>query len=306
MARFVMMNLDDEFKSEGAEFREHEWTTRLTLEDKWILSRLNRVIKIVDEGFSKYDMDDAARSLYEFLWSEFADWYVELAKPRLRTEERGHVQYMLWHVLETSMRLLHPIMPFITEEIWHALPHGGESIMIAPFPVVDEALIDDASEEEMSFRIETMRRARELKARERIPLKKSSRIYLTPPPGSQYETYSNRLMQDRKFTEATSGTAVAGVYPGGTPPVSEPLVVTYAPGATGVHLQTTVEDREKVLQDIDAELATTEKELARVTGKLSNEQFTSKAPAEVVQKERRIQGELQDRKMRLEERKKSC
>ncbi|MDI6828841.1 MAG: class I tRNA ligase family protein, partial [Armatimonadota bacterium] len=89
-------------------------------EDKWILSRLQRTIETVKSGFDNYDMDAAARVLYDFLWSEYADWYIEIAKPRLQGEERPVVQYVLWHVLETSMRLLHPIMPFITEQIWQS------------------------------------------------------------------------------------------------------------------------------------------------------------------------------------------
>ncbi|MBI2842895.1 MAG: valine--tRNA ligase [Armatimonadetes bacterium] len=301
ISRFVLMNLETGNRPENPKSK----IQNPKLEDRWILSRLNRVIRTVNNGFENYDMDDAARSLYEFLWSEFADWYVELAKPRLRTEERAHVQYMLWRVLEASMRLLHPIMPFITEEIWQALPHEGESIMVAPFPEADESLIDEEAEREMEFRTETTRRVRELKTYTGVPLRQSKRIYLAPQPESIFEDYSRRLMQDKSFMPATSGTHVEQVIPGAKPPTDMEVVVTQTAGATPVYMEAPAMDREKELSKIDSELASIEKDFARSLGKLSNEQFISKAPAEVVEKERRIAAELEGKKREREERKKA-
>ncbi|MEN6356883.1 MAG: valine--tRNA ligase, partial [Armatimonadota bacterium] len=131
-SRFVIMNLEG-YGGEGLD------EDALHLEDRWIISRLNRVIETVNSSLATYNMDVAARAIYEFLWSEYCDWYIELAKPRLRgsDEEKSQVQSVLYYVLEATLRLLHPIMPFITEEIWQALPHEGESIMFAPYPEVD-------------------------------------------------------------------------------------------------------------------------------------------------------------------------
>jgi len=298
ISRFVLMNLKE------CDTQDTQCTidqSKLNLEDKWILSRLNKVIQTVNNGLGKYDMDDAARSLYEFLWSEFADWYVELAKPRLRTDERGHVQGMLRHVLETSMRLLHPIMPFITEEIWQALPHEGESIMVAPFPEADESLIDEAVESQMGAVMEAVRLVRNLRAEVNVTPGKRVNVVIVSETSEMRELFSTgaegikSLARVEKLEIASKAPEAAkGQY-----------VASHGVGFDVLIPVAGLVDVDKELARIDSELASINKELARVTGKLSNEQFTSKAPAEIVEKERRIQSELLDKKTKLEERKKA-
>ena len=289
-SRFVIMNLEG-FDGSVAIDR-----SALRLEDKWILSRLNRVIDTVNSSFGTYNMDDAARGLYEFIWSEFCDWYVELAKPRLRAEgaERAQVQAVLYHVLDQTLRLLHPIMPFITEEIWQALPHEGESIMVAKFPEVDFSLIEDAAEEEMALRIEGTRCQRELKATAKIAFREKVNVAFRPSTDAAI-TDDTRL-----FWENTAGTLVEVVT---EPPadLAEYRAATVKPGTFYMKLPDI--DREAEMLRITTELASVEKELARSAGKLANEQFTSRAPAEVVEKEQRIVAELSAKKQELEERK---
>ncbi|NLW16748.1 MAG: class I tRNA ligase family protein, partial [Firmicutes bacterium] len=136
-ARFVLMNLGD-FQAEEIDI-EHN----LELADRWILSRVNHVTKEVSHFLDTYNFGEAMRSLYEFIWNEYCDWYIEIAKSRLYGEDEAAqrtAKSVLAYVLEQTLRLLHPFMPFITEEIWQHLPQTGESIMIAPWPIYKEEL----------------------------------------------------------------------------------------------------------------------------------------------------------------------
>lgn len=296
-SRFVIMNLEG-FDPSGLP-GESKDEVEPSLEDRWILSRLNRVIQAVNDGFGTYNMDDAARSLYEFIWSEYCDWYVELAKPRLQSDdkERAHVQAILWQVLDTTLRLLHPIMPFITEEIWQALPHDGESIMIAKFPEFDPSLIDEDAEVQMQRLIEGARIQRELKAQEQIPFRqRAAMLFVTEGGGlSAYE---------KSFLEKTAGTSITVTSE--APEDIRNYRVGPSPLLGGTfYMEVPKMERAEIeaeLKKIDAELESIDKDLARSRGKLANEQFVSRAPAEVVEKERRIVAELEEKKRRLEER----
>jgi valyl-tRNA synthetase len=296
-SRFVIMNLEGFDPSVFQ--RDNKGEVEPSLEDRWILSRMNRVIKAVNDGFATYNMDDAARSLYEFIWSEYCDWYVELAKPRLQgnDKERAHVQSILWRVLDTTLRLLHPIMPFITEEIWQALPHDGESIMIAKFPEFDPGLIDEEAEIRMQRLIEGARVQRELKAQEQIPLRQRAAVLFVNEDGmlSDY---------DKSFLEKTAGTSITVTNE--TPKDVRNYRVGPSPLLGGTfYMEVPKMEEAKIeaeLKKIAADLESIERDLARSRGKLANEQFVSRAPAAVVEKERRIVAELEETKRKLEER----
>jgi valyl-tRNA synthetase len=251
----------------------------------------------VNDGFAAYDMDSAAKSLYEFLWSEFADWYVELAKPRLRTDERPHVQYMLWHVLETSMRLLHPIMPFITEEIWQSLTHRGESIMVAPFPEADEKCFDESAEAQMDLLINAIRSIRNLRAEIGLQAQKVDACIVASGDVaalvSENADSIRNLARVGKLTVQSEAPADKGQCLAAHLPELEILV----PVAGLI-------DVKQEVQKVGQEIAELDKELTRVRAKLSNEQFLSKAPPEIVEKERRIEAELAEKRGKLEERRK--
>lgn len=294
-SRFVIMNLEGTDVGAGSQIRPQQ---ELALEDRWILSRLNRVVQTVNEGFATYNMDDAARALYEFIWSEYCDWYLELAKPRLRggDNERARVQAVLWQVLDTTLRLLHPIMPFITEEIWQALPHVGESVMVAMFPEADSGMLDEAAEEEMRRLIEGARVQRELKAQEQIPLRQvASVLFVGDADLSDYE---------KSFLEATAGTSISVVA--SAPADVQNYRVSPAPLLGGTfYLEVPKMDKSEVdseLVKIAADIGALDRDLARSQAKLSNKQFVARAPAAVVEKERRIVSELEERKQKLEER----
>ncbi|MGB9587114.1 MAG: valine--tRNA ligase, partial [Armatimonadota bacterium] len=294
IARFVLLNL----VTESGNIPQKPTSDRMRDEDKWILSCLQKCIETVNASLDNYDMDDAARTLYEFLWSEYADWYIELAKPRLQTDDRLTVQYVLWHVLETSMRLLHPIMPHITEQIWQSIPHEGESIMIAPFPVADASLIDEKAERRMETVMEVTRAVRNLRAELGIPPSKAVQSIIVPASSEEHEAIeagSDSIKVLAKIEQLNISTE---------PPEAEhhqfvsahlPMADVYVPLAGLV-------DVDKEIARITNELAAVERELARSMGKLSSEQFMSRAPAHVVEKEQRIAQELSEKRLKLEER----
>ena len=295
-SRFVIMNLEGFTPSPGGE---GGGEGDLHLEDRWILSRLNRVIETVNSSFEIYNMDVASRSLYEFLWSEYCDWYIERAKPRLRgtDEEKAVVQSILYRVLETTLRLLHPIMPFITEEIWQALPHDGDSIVVASFPIADPSMFDDDAESKMGVLMEGARVQRELKASKNIPLRQTTTIF--------FQAYARQALslQEKTFLEQSAGTNIE---------------ITDAPLDLESHVAGTVSlfgtfympapklseaESEAERTRIEADLEAISKDLAHSEGKLANQQFVSKAPAEIIDKERRKVAELTERKGKLLDRK---
>ena len=294
-SRFVMMNLppslhEREGRGEGGSLR---------LEDRWIHSRLNRTIDAVNMGLAGYQMDYAARALYDFIWSEFCDWYIELAKPRLRgtDEERLEVQAVLRYVLDTTLRLLHPIMPFVTEEIWQALPHEGESIMVAKFPEAKASAIDPEAEAEMDVVMDAVRAIRNLRAE------------LGAAPGKSVDAMAVADAQTRPLFERNAESLKSLARVGElrfVDSIAEDEKSRYMSAhMPGLDLYVEVAgliDIDKELARIDSELAGIEKELSRSSGKLSNQQFTSRAPAQVVEKERRIVAELTDKKQKLTER----
>ncbi|MCX6344110.1 MAG: valine--tRNA ligase [Armatimonadetes bacterium] len=270
------------------------------LEDRWILSRLNRTIEAVNASFTTYDMDDAARALYEFIWNDYCDWYIELAKPRLRgdAEEREQVQAILHYVLDTTLRLMHPIMPFITEEIWQALPHEGDSIMMAKFPELDKSMLDQAVEDEMALLMDGTRIQRDLKASQNIPLRQNMEVSLL--------AYDSGIVSDEEkaFLESTANTTISFIDCAPSDPenyvanTALKLGTFYMPRPKLDEAQ-----RQAELTRVNAELASIEKELARSSGKLANESFVSKAPPEIIEKEKRIVAELSEKKQHLDDRK---
>lgn len=294
MSRFVLLNLD----LESGEIPKAPPSDKLRDEDRWILSRLQKTVQAVNKGFEGYDMDDAARALYDFLWNEYADWYIEIAKPRLQTDEKPVVRYVLWHVLETSMRLLHPIMPSITEQIWQSIPHEGESIMVAPFPEMDVALSDEDAERRMEAVMEVTRAIRNLRAE------------LGVAPGKQVESVIVPASAKLRATIESGAASIKSLAKVGKLDIASESPATEHARFISAHLPMAdvyiplagLVDVDKETARIKGDLAGVEKELARSAGKLSNEQFMSRAPAHVIEKEQRIAQELTEKRAKLQER----
>ncbi len=279
-ARFILMNLEDYSINQGNEEIDK---SQLTLADRYILSRLQKITREASEMLDRYDLGGLANLLYDFIWSEYCDWYIEMAKPLLKIEGEGRciTQKVLVKVFRQIMVLLHPYMPFITEEIWQALPHEGETLMLAPWPVADDDLIDAQAEEEMGLIMNITRAIRNIRAEASVdPGRKVEAIFLAETEKQDVLTknhlYLNTLANLNKI-EIRSGNAdkptkaMTAVVEG---------VEIYLPLAGMV-------DLELEIQRLQKELSNLEIERKRLSGKLANEQFVAKAPAAVVEKERK-------------------
>ena len=297
-SRFVIGSLEDRDALRG--WRELPDVSHR--EDRWILSRLNRVVGRTREYLERYEIGEAQREVYDFLWNEFCDWYIEFAKIRMRDDSASSPLPTLAHVLEKTLRLLHPLMPFVTEEVWQRLterlPKDGpltESIMIAPYPQADESRIDDEAEAEVSQVITLVRSIRNVRAQLRINPHEELRASLDQQ-GHDY------LVDDE--AEAVKGLARLGSLRGAGDDASsgEGGVVKVVAGEVVVALPLgEVTDLAEERRRLEGERDEASKHLKRVDSLLARPQFREKAPEHVVEREReRAQG-LQQRVERLEE-----
>ena len=196
-ARFVLMNFD-----EGVDFSRID-RSKLTTADKWILSRANTVVKEVTENLENFELGIALQKIYEFIWEEFCDWYIELVKPRLFDRDdptRLEAQWVLNHVLGTAMKLLHPYMPFVTEEIYRYLINDDESIMISVWPVYDESLAFTRDEKDMGLVMDAIKAVRNIKAEMNVPPSKKIKIIFVAG-----ESEREILKDGTKFIERLAG-----------------------------------------------------------------------------------------------------
>ncbi len=272
-SRFVLMNLDIEKNELPA-------ADNLSLEDKWILNRYNNLVKEVTENLDKYELGIAVSKLYDFIWDEFCDWYIELVKPRFSIEGEKNVtaQQVLTYVLSNTLKLLHPFMPFITEEIWQALPHEGESIMISSFPVYDKNLEFAAADAEMVVVMNAIKGIRNIRNEMNVPPSKRTKLYIVTDAAEIFE-------QGRVFFEklASASEVIVKADKNGIPENAVSVVVDKAELYLPVD---ELVDKEKEIERLSKEKTRLEGEIKRVEGKLSNKGFTDKAPAKVVEEER--------------------
>jgi valyl-tRNA synthetase len=271
----------------------------LDLADRWLLSRLQDLIGEVTEALEAYRFNDAASALYQFLWHEYCDWYLEIVKARLnsdaRQEQRQAGVALLLHGLDTSLRLLHPFMPFITEEIWRQLPHRGDSLMVADWPTADPACRAPEVEASFGLLMELTRKARDIRSILEISSNKSIPLIL--------RTFSDD--EDRMVATIlpylTSLAGVSDVHYGqmlNRPARAVPAL------AWGIEMYLLVDDPSRVAvgkQKLDREWEKVLQELARVSKKLSDPGFLSKAPGDVVAKEQGKRDKLEADKRKLEQ-----
>ena len=292
--RFVLMNLD------GFDHRAHPASDDLALADRWIRSRFARLSRQVTEDLEAYEFDKAARALYEFIWAEYCDWYLEMAKVDLAaapadSARRAAIQHTLWSVLSGVMALLHPVMPFLTEEVWQRLPHDGDSLMRQPWPAPDAAEVDPAVERQMETVMAVVRAVRSLRAEltlspaQRIPvhLRADEATTRLLGPASTYISALARTeaLRLEPLTAARPGHSVTTVLAGME--ISIPLGGVVDPGR----------ERERLARTERALLA----ELTALQRRLGNPEFRARAPAEVVEREQDRAEELQARRRRLKE-----
>ncbi len=273
-SRFVLMNLNIDTCALPA-------LDKLRLEDRWILHAYNELVREVTENLDKYELGIAVSKLYDFIWDSFCDWYIELVKPRFSEEGESNqtAQQMLTYVLSNTLKLLHPFMPFITEEIWQALPHEGESIMISAFPEYNEAYRNEGAEADMRMIMDSIKGIRNVRSEMNVPPSKKCTLYIVTEQSGVFSAgipfYTKLASASEVFVQADrSG-------------IPENAVSVAAPGAELLLPLDELVDREKETARLNKEKARLEGEIRRVEGKLNNKGFTEKAPAAVVEEERK-------------------
>lgn len=293
-SRFVIMNLDgfDVTKVDKSRLK-------YELVDKWIFSRLNETAKSVAENLDKFLLDEAAKSVYEFLRGDFCDWYVEMAKIRLYNSEDADskltAQYVLWTVLEAGMRLLHPFMPYITEEIWQTIKAEGETVMLAQYPVADEKLIDKDVEKSFEYIKELISSLRNIRAEAGISPAKPAKVVIK----SSDESELNTIKENYFFITKLGNLESIEYGKNMEKPAQSGFRVT---GNSEVYMILKgLLDIEAEVKKLQAQLDKVAVELEKMNAKLSNEKFTSKAPAHILERDRRIQKEYQDKFDKLSE-----
>ena len=296
-SRYMLMNLEGFDKNFVPSEEDY------TLSDRWILSRYARTVRDVTENLDKFELGEAGRMIYEFLWNEFCDWYIELTKARLYDKDneraRNTALYVLSHVLEGTLRLLHPFMPFLTEEIWQKVPHkdGVKSIMVSDWPQADCARICDETEAQMTAIMETIKSIRNMRAEVGAAPSRKSEVILNFKDESlrtvfaENTAYLDKLASSEPVTILAAGSdapenAMAGVVDG---------VEIYLP------LKGLI-DVEKETARLGKELEKLEKEIKRLSGKLSNAGFLSKAPEQVVAGEKEKLAGYEEKKKSVESR----
>ena len=276
-SRYALMNVGDLTADQV------DITGEKTLADKWILTRLNQTIGKVTELFEKFEFGEAGRLLYRFIWDDFCDWYIEMSKETLAGDDEAAkltTRSILVYVLDNTLRLLHPIMPFVTEEIWQSVPHVGESLVVATYPTVHPEQMDEQAAEEMEFLMDFIRSVRTVRNEMNTPLSKPINIIAKVSDAAHYailkenESYIARFSNPEEFVygedvEAPSD-AVTSVITGAE---------IYLPLAGLINIEDEIARLEKEAEKL-------QQEVDRVEKKLSNEKFVAKAPAAVVEAER--------------------
>ena len=293
-SRFSLTNLAD-FRGMAKEF-DFRGTS---LPNRWILSRFNETVREVTESLEEYRFNDGAQAIYRFIWHEFCDWFLELIKPVLYgkddSQERSVTQYVLMRVLDGAMRLLHPFMPFITEEIWQRLPQDGRSIMIADFPQYDEGLRDKEALEDMDLVMRTIAGIRNIRGEMDVAPNKRVDVFLRaerddiPKRLEQYRGYITNLARVDHFSFTSSrakhrdaATAVLGD------------MEIFVPMGKGMDFDGEAGRLEKEIQKV-------RKELEFADRKLSNDEFIANAPVEVVEKTKEKREALLRREKKIRE-----
>ncbi|ADO72593.1 valine--tRNA ligase [Stigmatella aurantiaca] len=294
-SRFALMNLGG-FQLDTRPIKQRE----LTLADRWILARLQRAIVDTRQALEAFAFSEAASTLYQFLWSEFCDWYIELSKGALYGDDeraKDSTRAVLIFCLDRILRLLHPIMPFITEEIWQKLPlpRTVDSIMLSPYPEPDSRLEDAAAEAEMAPVISAIEGIRTIRGESNLSPSARLVAHIQSPNAALRDT----LDRWRGYLMPLAGLASIHVdAPGRKPPQSAAIVgpemEIYVPLAGLIDV-----DAEQ--ERLSKEIARAEQELAGVLRKLENPNFVAKAPPEVVEKDRARVEELKARKAKLQE-----
>ena len=278
-SRFVMMNLT---------VTENTLPEVTELEDKWILSRLNDVVREVCENMDHFELGVAAGKIYDFIWDDYCDWYIELTKPRLNSGDEApnrSAQQVLLYVLTEILKLLHPFMPFITEEIWQALPHEGDALMAAEYPVFKQELSFPEDARRFETVMDAIKAVRARRAEMNVPPSRKAHLMIVTQEADAFEAGRAYIT---KLAYASEVSVLDSV-----PADAESMVTAVTDNARMFMPMADLVDLEKERARLQKELANAEKQLQAQIGKLSNQNFVTRAPEAVVNVEREKKAKLE-------------
>ncbi|MCU7761867.1 valine--tRNA ligase [Priestia megaterium] len=276
-SRFALMNMD------GITFEELDLSGEKSVADKWILTRLNETIEHVTKLADKYEFGEVGRILYNFIWDDFCDWYIEMAKLPLYGEDEAAkktTRSILAYVLDNTMRLLHPFMPFITEEIWQSLPHEGESITVAKWPEVRPELSDKEAANDMRLLVDIIRAVRNIRAEVNTPMSKQVKLFIK----AKDENIQSQLEKNRAYVERFCNPSELVISTDVS--LDEKAMTAVVTGAELILPLEGLINIEEEIARLEKEYDKLNKEVERVQKKLNNQGFIAKAPAKVVEEER--------------------
>lgn len=276
-SRFVIMNLDSDVELSLPEAS--EWQ----LADKWILSRLNDTVRDVTRLFDSFEFGEAGRALYNFIWNDFCDWYIEMAKENLTGEDeklKKNTQRILRYVLDQILRLMHPIMPFVTEKIWLSMPHDGASLVVAEYPVEHAEFDNQVAEKDMDNLIELIKAVRNSRSEVNAPMSSAIDILIKTKDDDTRKVFENNVDYINRFCHPKRLEIAADIE---APKLAMTSVITgaevYLPLADLIDLNEEISRLQKEAKKLESEVARGEK-------KLGNEKFVANAPEAVVAKEK--------------------
>lgn len=276
-SRFVIMNLDSDVELSLPEAS--EWQ----LADKWILSRLNDTVRDVTRLFDSFEFGEAGRALYNFIWNDFCDWYIEMAKENLTGEDeklKKNTQRILRYVLDQILRLMHPIMPFVTEKIWLSMPHDGASLVVAEYPVEHAEFDNQVAEKDMDNLIELIKAVRNSRSEVNAPMSSAIDILIKTKDDDTRKVFENNVDYINRFCHPKHLEIAADIE---VPKLAMTSVITgaevYLPLADLIDLNEEISRLQKEAKKLESEVTRGEK-------KLGNEKFVANAPEAVVAKEK--------------------
>ncbi|MBW7573779.1 valine--tRNA ligase [Caproiciproducens faecalis] len=279
-SRFILMNID------GHDVK-NELPANLAVEDQWIIDSFNRVTKEITENLEHFELGIAVQKLYDFLWDEFCDWYIEIAKIRLNSDNQetaqGVRQVLVW-VMSGTLKLMHPFMPYITEEIWQTLPHEGESIMVSRWPQYEESHSFPQAADNMCSIMDAVRAVRNRRSEMNVPPSRRTHLYIATNDAAMYEA-GKEIM--KKLAYATEVEIGEDFQLEGAATIVTANAKLYIPMSELV-------DKKAELERLTKELESAQKQYQNAQEKLANEKFMSKAPANVVEGVRQNAAKLSD------------
>ncbi|MXO79711.1 valine--tRNA ligase, partial [Paenibacillus sp. OT2-17] len=289
-SRFALMNL------EGVTSADIDITGDLSTADRWILHRLNETSRDITRLIDAYEFGETGRLLYNFIWDDLCDWYIEFAKLSLygdNAEAKKKTQSVLAYVLDRTLRMIHPFMPFISEEIWQHLPHEGETITLAAWPVYDPAFEDKDAVAEMNLLIDVIRAVRNIRAEVNVPMSKKIELLIKPGDQAVLDTINRNGEYVRRFCNTSEFDAGLEFT---VPDKAMTSIVSgaelYLPLAGLLDIAQEISRLEKELQHLNSEVE-------RVEKKLSNQGFVAKAPAKVIEEEKAKQADYSDKRAKV-------